>query len=333
MWIGTWLETFGPDLNPAILVVERAGQIVGLSLLSLTAPRLLRVPLRGVAINATGESMDDTIYSEYNNLVCLEGHEDSLAQAIHAHTAQQKWDELLLNGFTPGPGYESLKQVFGGLEMVERRHPCYYVDLAAIRSAGVAYDASLSSANRYHVRRKLRYQAQSGPLRLEVACDAGRGLSMFEELAQLSRIRWQSKDKPCIFDSKRFLAFHRRLIARCCPDSGVQILRVSAGDRIVGVVYNLFDRGRVYFYQCGYSYTGDQRLSPGTVALAMAIQYCLDAGFDDYDFLSGHAAYKRSLSTGSRDLLWTAFRSPGLKLRILDRLARLTARWRMPSES
>jgi CelD/BcsL family acetyltransferase involved in cellulose biosynthesis len=327
-WIGAWIETFGPHLKPSILLLESAGEPVGACILSLTTPKLLRIPVRGLALNATGETSEHTIYSEYNDLVCVEGYENLLAQAVRSHASNYRWDEVLLNAFTPGPGYESLKQAFSGLDTQERRQPCYYVDLAAIRRQGLTYQAALSSANRYHVRRKLRYQSESGALRLDAACNSDCALNMFEELARLSRRRWESRRRECIFDSDLFVAFHRRLIARCCPHGGVQLLRVTAGGHVVGVVYNLVHQGRVYFYQCGYGYTSNQRLSPGTVALAMSIQYCLDAGFQDYDFLSGHAAYKHSLSTGSRDLVWAVFRRPGLKLRVLDRLARLNARLR-----
>ena len=74
-------------------------------------------------------------------------------------------------------------------------------------------------------------------------------------------------------------------------------------------------RGKVYFYQCGYQYIDDKRLSPGSVSLSQVIQHCLEMGYADFDFLSGDAKYKEWMSTGSRHLTWIIFRRNGLKLR------------------
>jgi CelD/BcsL family acetyltransferase involved in cellulose biosynthesis len=95
---------------------------------------------------------------------------------------------------------------------------------------------------------------------------------------------------------------------------------VSAGEETVGVLYNFVYRGKVYFYQCGFHYTEDRRLSPGRVTLAMAVQYCLDAGLDDFDFMAGESSHRKELSTGVRNLVWAEFRKRSLKLAVLDRL-------------
>jgi CelD/BcsL family acetyltransferase involved in cellulose biosynthesis len=52
------------------------------------------------------------------------------------------------------------------------------------------------------------------------------------------------------------------------------------------------------------------------VTLAHAVQHYIDTGYDDFDFLSGEASYKRMLSTNSRDLVWAVFRRPNLRVRI-----------------
>ena len=101
------------------------------------------------------------------------------------------------------------------------------------------------------------------------------------------------------------------------------MLRISAGQQTIGVLYNLIHRGKVYFYQCGYLYTSDKRLSPGRVALSLAIQYCLDAGYDDFDFLSGQGKYKEWMSTDSRSLVWATFKKPLRRLRLLHAIHRI----------
>jgi CelD/BcsL family acetyltransferase involved in cellulose biosynthesis len=149
---------------------------------------------------------------------------------------------------------------------------------------------------------------------------------MLESLAELNQRRWSGQGSASAFASPRFLAFHRSLIRKCFSAGAIQLLRVSAGAQTVGVLYNFVYRGKVYFYQCGFHYTEDRRLSPGRVTLAMAIQYSLDAGLEDFDFMAGESSHKKELSTGARNLVWAEFRRRSLKITVLNRLRQLKRR-------
>ena len=117
---------------------------------------------------------------------------------------------------------------------------------------------------------------------------------MLNDLAELNQRRWSGQGSASAFASPRFLAFHHNLIRKCFSAGAIQLLRVSAGAQTVGVLYNFVYRGKVYFYQCGFHYTGDRRLSPGRVTLAMAIQYSLDAGLEDLISWPGRRVTRRS---------------------------------------
>lgn len=324
IWVETWLEVFGPQLQPSVLIFESNGQAVGACLLANAKPIHGFLRIKRLALNASGESSADTTYPEYNDILSKPGWESSVAEALFEELAHRKWDEVALDGFSDGPAYRSLKEKFaGGCECEEVQHPSYFVDLASIRESGMEFDMSLGKTNRKHLRQNIRYYSVIGELRLERAGSVSEALTMLEELGDLSQKRWASRGKRGIFSSEQFRAFHRSLIEKSFSKGTVHLLKVSAGDQTVGLVYNLVHRGRVHFYQCGYHYGPDKRLSPGTVTLSRAIQYCLDEGYHDYDFLSGESNYKQWLSTGSRTLFWTVFRRPRLRLQVIDGLRRI----------
>ncbi len=276
--------------------------------------------MRRVTLNASGEPAEDTTYVEFNNLLSRPGWEVPAAQALVDYLLQQEWDELALEGFLDGPVLETLTRGLSSCERREICHPSYYVDLAALRLAGSAYETVLKSSNRKHLKQNLRYYSEIGPLRLSRAEDVGSALEMFHELAVLSQQRSNALGRRGIFASSRFVEFHRRLISDRLLAGDVQMFRLQAGSGTVGVIYNLVYFGKVYFYQCGYRYTDDKRLSPGTVTLFHVIEQCLREGFDHFDFLSGEAKYKEWMSTGQRELRWTAFQKPDVRFRIIDRL-------------
>jgi CelD/BcsL family acetyltransferase involved in cellulose biosynthesis len=156
-----------------------------------------------------------------------------------------------------------------------------------------------------------------GELEWDFATGIDSGLSMRDELASLHQASWSFKGKPGVFGSLRFLAFHRELISRALPQGNIDLVRISAGGHSIGVVYYFIYRGRVYYYQSGFSYGDDARLKPGLTTHYLMIMEYQRRGLLEYDFLAGNERYKMSLATHARDLLWTTIAFHNAKMRSL----------------
>ena len=72
-WIETWLETFGPHLNPSILIAENEGAVAGACLVAGRRVGLGFLTATGISINAAGEPSTDTTYTEFNEILSLPG--------------------------------------------------------------------------------------------------------------------------------------------------------------------------------------------------------------------------------------------------------------------
>src|SRR5262249_21680611 len=155
--------------------------------------------------------------------------------------------------------------------------PDFYVDLEQVRNCG-SLDALLGRTTRKHLRQNVRDYERSGPIQVEEARSLTRAHSMLERMADMDQQTLRSRGHGGGFASSRFRAFHRAFLERCHPQGKALLLQVSAGARIVGIVYALLHRGRVYHYQSGFDYASDPRLSPGMVTLYHAIQHCADGG-------------------------------------------------------
>ena len=106
-------------------------------------------------------------------------------------------------------------------------------------------------------------------------------------------------------------------------DFAIDLVRVRFGGTTVGILYNLRVRGRTSFYQSGLAYTADNKLKPGLVTHALAIQHYLDGDATEYDFLAGDPEalrYKESLASGQRPLVWEELFFPSLKVRVIETL-------------
>jgi CelD/BcsL family acetyltransferase involved in cellulose biosynthesis len=325
-WTGAWIAVFSSVLPISIVVFEDAAQPVGICLLTRRTVKRGPVPVKRVYLNTAGEDEEDEACIEFNNLVCLAGYELPVARAFKAHLDEEAWDELVLTAVTPGPVLEAMQEVFGAESYKAEMSAAAHVDLASLRTEGTPYERALGSRTRKNLRQNLRRYAAYGDVRLEQAQSAAEASAMLDQLADLHQTSWIARGKSGVFSSTRFFAFHRLLIETALDKTLVQLLRVSAGDHTIGLLYNFVWRGKVYFYQSGFHYDAGGQLNPGLVTIAYAVEHCLQNGYDDFDFLAGESQYKKVLSTGSNALYWAVIRNTGLKMHAVELLSQ-SRRW------
>jgi len=325
-WADAWMEAFAGTLKPDILLFRCGPEVVGACLLVRRRVWAGPIPLTRVYLNMSGEDDEEDTTIEYNDVLCLEERREAVAARLAAHLAALRWDEFSARGLS------------GGAEAAMRQWPCFasarasriersshYVDLAAARQGSPVFDEAIGPRSRKNVRRYINLYRSSGEVRTEAAGDAGRALAMLDELIALHQSTWARRGHPGAFASPRIVGLHRGLIRRTFASGAIQVLRVTAGDAVVGIAYNFVFRGKVYAYQQGLRYEEDRRLHPGFVTTAGAVQYCMDRGLDEYDHLAGHHIDKKAISTGSRPLVWASWRRRSLATRAVDVLKRARA--------
>jgi CelD/BcsL family acetyltransferase involved in cellulose biosynthesis len=292
-WIGTMVATFG---RPALLAtVRRDGVVVGLALFG----RRNRWwdPLRSPALhlNETGRADCDAVTIEYNAVLAQRGAEAAaIAAVLQTLTG---WRELHLSGVAP-----AMADACRGLGLqvrLRRQQLAPYADLGD----GDPLE-TLSRNSRQQIKRSLRLYEERGPLALDRAADAVEAWHWLDDLATLHTAAWQARGKPGAFANPHFRPFHRRLAAEGVASGVVDLLRVRAGEDIIGMLYNFRHGDHAYSYQSGFRFEEDERLKPGLVSHVMAMRHYQSQGLARYCFLAGDSRYKSTLATGKDELLW-----------------------------
>ncbi len=250
---------------------------------------------RGPAwLNETGAPVQDSVFIEYNGVLCATGEAAAAGQALRA--AVRACGRVVLSGI----GADTLAAArAAGWLVVRQTRQAPFVALGAL--AGPYLD-SLSANTRAQIRRSMRLY---GPeLRLTPADTLAAALGFFEEMVGLHQESWVRRGKPGAFAHESIRAFHRALIARAWPRGEVALLRIDAGARHIGTLYFFVRDGHVLSYQSGFGASLDAREKPGLVCHALAIAYFADAGARVYDLLAGDDRYKRSLAGESAALYW-----------------------------
>lgn len=314
-WVEAWLQTFGALLKAEMVLVRDKGELVGAAVLAWPQPAgLAKRALRGrrLCLHTAGEPRDEDCGVEYSGALARPGYEDRVYDALATKVLGLGWDELVLSGVTE----RTLNRVRARLpDCAEETSwlPAFRVDLVPLRAAGKPYSSVLSSNTRGQLTRSMRLYAERGDVRLVRAATADEALEWLHEMRVLHLARRLGKGDVTAFASPRWMAFHDRLVRAAFPEGGIRMLRGTAGGQVIGLLYNFVRDGAEYFYQSGFHFEAENRLKPGYVTHALAIEGALDQGATSYDFLAGQeeaSRYKAQLSTERSVLAWTTFRRP-----------------------
>jgi len=303
-----------------VATTEAGGDALGCCIMTRRVEYIWGIPIRRVYLNTAGENAADDVCVEYNDILAMPEYKAEFVTRLIAHLKQSRVDQFVANGIHELETVNLLRSQWAWATTCTP-HKAPYVDLASIRQRHNDYERELSSNTRTQVRRSRKLLGtESGVIQIERADSMSQGLEFLQELADLHQARWTAKGKVGAFHSPRFSFFHRRLVERLLPFGGIDLLRVRAGERTVGILYNYVVQRKVFFYQSGFIYSHDNRMKPGLVTHTEAINYYLDKGLDEYDFLAGDSQYKQSLSNAERQIQWLTFDGDTLRVRFMSRL-------------
>lgn len=331
-WMRAWMTVFGPRLRPFGLVWRApGGSPVACALLSKRPARLGPFPITRLFLNASGA---DGAGCEHNDVLVLSDFRDSVLDDLVRVVRESGSDELALVGVREGAA-EAIRSRWPADYSEGYVSEAPYVALDRLRAEGTPYLSSLSPNTRSQLRRSIRlYEERFGRPSMAVAADRSEGTKWLSELVVLSGKRWRARGERGALEGETVRRFHEYLLEQCIAGDGpdqlsVDIIRIRFGQELLGFLFNLRYRGRVNYYQSGLRYQDDNRLKPGLVAHAFAVEHYLARGDHEYDFLGGEpepVRYKRSLSTDVRGLAWMELQAATPKMRLLGVLRRLRRR-------
>lgn len=293
-WTGCLARERFPD---ALLVEARDGtETIGLALFN----RRRRFGRDVAYLGESGIPSYDRLFIEHNGPLVEAGRPAELSTAMLG--AVERDCDVVLSGL----GDSAMEAARGaGASHLVRTLPALVIDLAGLRQSGGDYLDRRSANTRQQIRRSDRAYSATGPLAIARATTVAEASAWLDEMSVLHQATWIARGEPGCFAEPFFRRFHGELIRRGMPEHEIDLLRVTAGPRLIGILYNFRHRGRALAYQSGFDYGDDQRnRKPGLTCHHQAIRYYAAEGADSYDFLAGEDRYKRSLADKDVTLHW-----------------------------
>jgi CelD/BcsL family acetyltransferase involved in cellulose biosynthesis len=326
-WLQSWIDIYAAEFDGAWVCWKDGGEIVGGCLILRRTVWWRFIPQATVFINVAAETRSLSPWSEFNHALYVAGYEEAIAASLAQTLAKLPWARLEFWGFEDNVFSRSLLQKLPNNMRQTRAQPSHYLDFESFR--GQEYEATLSSSTRSQIRRSRRlYEQAFGTLEIEFARSCDEALAFLEQMGALHNAVWRSRVKEASFESQDFISFHRLVVKRLWARQAVDLFRVRAKDRVIGLLFTFKHGRKVYCYQSGFAQETDKRLKPGLLTHARAIIEYGRLGFQEYDLLAGDARYKRSLTNSYRTLYWNTTYRNSLCGRSLWLARRLKARLR-----
>ncbi|MSP00337.1 MAG: GNAT family N-acetyltransferase [Acetobacteraceae bacterium] len=257
--------------SPVLVEACQDGRTVALALFNRRG--------RTLHLGASGDPALDSIYIEYNGVMTESGREAELTVAC-----------LLAARRAPGlRGILKRHLILRGIDTCTAA--------CAAEAGDIWYDRSLispfvaltdkepdflnrrSANTRQQLRRSDRHYAAIGGIMTERAETLSQAYEYLDELRMLHQRSWTARGEPGAFSNPFFGRFHHALIACGLPRGEIDLLRVVAGPRLIGVLYNFRYRERVLAYQSGFDYSGAGRHGkPGLTCHHQAVQCAMALG-------------------------------------------------------
>ena len=321
-WIKSWLDALPISVEIYRLSVWHGEDLVGMGLFgkkAQTRHKLIRS--RMLWLSESGYPDIDTLTIEHNNLLISRGWENSVWPAAidELMKHQHEWDEIRISGITNTRSLASINQhaqARGLIPHTEFSKPYFWVDLEGMRLGQGEYLNALSRNTRQQIKRSMKLYEEKGRLELSLAGSDEQALSYLDQLKQLHQAYWNKKGYAGAFSTEFTNHFHRNLVTNGFANNQIQLIKVTAGEATVGILYNFIYQNQVCNYQAGLVYDVNTKLKPGLVCHALAIEMNIAMGNKSYDFLMGESQYKRSLSTQDDMMYWLTLRQPKARFHI-----------------
>jgi CelD/BcsL family acetyltransferase involved in cellulose biosynthesis len=307
-WIRTWWCAVRSYVEPELLTISYNGNIIAAAFVVRRSVRrrgLMNVET--LVLNATGDPKLDELFIEYNGLLTSDENLDRawLALSTYLHQKRAEWEEFQMPGISP----RLLKFWKGSSFSIKEQcsRSTRYVDLLSVRATGSDFTCTLGKKPRAHVRYTRESFSRFGELRVQKAGSLTEAREFYEQLKEMNLERWRDRGVSAAFSHPFFDEFHVQLIENHFGAGVIQLIRVTAGAQVVGVLYNFVHGDGILVYQSGFNYAlvkSRNKESPGLLTHVLAIESNMADGFKRYDLLAGDSEYKRVLAKEVDDLWW-----------------------------
>lgn len=293
-WLHAWWTHLGGNGSLNIIAVRDGDELIAIAPFRVSPHAVPWFSL--VEFLGTGHAGSD-----YLDLIVRAGREEDAIRAIARFLKTQRMT-LRLDHLPEGSLGARLAERLAGDGWMAATTPdgvCPLIPLAG--HTWESYLATLGSAHRANVRRRLRGIEQQFQSRFELVTTDALRRSALDALAGFHERRFKEQGGSSAFFTPAVRAFQDEATRRALDRGWLRMYVLRLNDEIAAVMYGFFYNRQFYFYQHGFD-DRYSRHSIGLVLMALTLRAAIDEGAQAFDLLWGTEGYKSLWAREARTL-------------------------------
>lgn len=300
-WIEAWWRRFGDDKQLDAVAVRYGETLVGLALFMILPERRYGAVLRTLSfIGQTGSG----ICPDHLDILARPGFEKSthLEVVNCLFESAQEWDVIALSSIAESSTfYGCLLQ-----ETVKRNYRS---------KSGPAYVAPfLELPTRLHKNWKDKYKKLCRGYAVSLEClsdesEVERGLAITRSLVSDSARR---NSRASSWDDTSYAGFHTDVCRHLAPKNEFEIALLACNGEPAAVLYGYIFKNKYLMYSTGIN-AAYGNYSVGQILVGNYLEYLVERGVDEFDFLRGREEYKFRWTSSVRQNLYVTVYGKGFR--------------------
>lgn len=316
-WQANWWRVWGRGRELHLYsVCDERGTVVGIAPLYLRTYRFRKIlRLRQLQWIGNVYGTDETVLSEYADVIAADGDRVAVAAALWQHLKSEDWDECVIAMIRAQGAL--LRAPIAGFSAYSRAEgPGVRIGVSGRFSD---YLATLSKHMRLRLFNRRAVLNALGTVE-HLYADATNIAEFLDRLNQLDRLRW---GRDCF--AEKSLDFHCAVAAAHAASGALRLSALKVNGETVSILYNIRFDGIEYNIQSAFVPDFHPKLSLGTLHLGFAIESAFgDSETRYFDLLFGNGKnefYKRHYRGEEIDF-FTLIASRSRKAKLKNRLLR-----------
>ena len=294
-WLSTWLYTFGVNTKPFVIIVRKDDDIVAIAPLVIIKNKELGMPVRKIQFMGSPQI-------DYADFIIAEKRAQSLAAIFNCILENANlWNYIELSHITDeSPNWKNLSlklKTLGIPYNVQKWSICPYI---SVYCSFEKYYKERSKNLRYDIRRNEKRLKTFGRLDFEIINNEHERIKALPHFFKMLKNRELGAGRSGPTSSyKMFYKFFMILVKDSRAAILVHFTRHTLNNETIAYHFGFRYKNKIYWYKP----TFDQKFkkySPGSIHIKKNIEYAVDEGISEFDFLLGDEPYKERWATNTR---------------------------------
>jgi CelD/BcsL family acetyltransferase involved in cellulose biosynthesis len=296
-WVDSWWQTYGVDHESVVFgVFEDDETLYAIAPLMIARrPGLVAHHLRQLCPIGQPSS------GEYLDVIVPTGRENELLPVVFGHireALEREWDVLVIQRMLASSPSVSLAGIAFANDAEVRVLSTGKAPYLALPSSWDEYLGSKSASFRQAYRNSCNRLERAGKVQILVAEQEISFETAFDHLERLHALRFDGG----AFSRPGYSAFHRLFARRMLARDGLYLAVLMLDDRPIAARYDFVHGSKIWSHQGGWD-PEFAVMRPAAVMTGAVIQWGIERGLREYDFLAGEHGYKERWASGERELV------------------------------